>query len=231
MKQLLAAAAVVAVGLATPAAASAATFSVSPPRDCYGSGHPVELSGSGFTPSNEVSVTKDGRPVDPSQPTVPTDVNGAFSNIGLRFGQESGRETHTYAATDTTDPSLTASTQVLLSAVNVRLRPQSGAPGRRLRIRANGFTTGETLWVHVVRGRSKRHIKLGRLRGDCHNLTTRRRILPRDARVGIYTVQFDAFRKYVKAGPSTRQNSVSYTINVRRIFRPAVASSGWSRIF
>ena len=227
MKHLLAATALAAVGLAAPAAASAATFSVSPTKPCYGSGERVLLAGSGFTPGGAVDVSKDAS----SLGSAFADPNGAFAGVSLKLGQPSGRASHTYTATDITDPSLTASVQLLMSAVNVRVRPQSGAPGRRLRIRANGFTTGKVLWVHVVRGRSKRHIKLGRLKGDCHNLTTRRRILPRDARVGLYTVQFDAFRKYVKAGPSTRENSVSYTINVRRIFRPAAAASGWSRIF
>lgn len=223
MKHLLAATALAAVGLAAPAAASAATFSVAPVKPCYGSGERVLLTGSGFTPGGAVDVSKDGGFLGTAQ----ADANGAFSGVRLTLGQPSGTESHTYTATDSTDPSLTASTQLLLSSVDVALRPQSGAPGRRLRIRARGFTTGRTLWAHVVRGRSKRHIKLGRLKGDCHNLRIRRQLLPRDARVGVYTVQFDAFRKYV----SQRPNSVGYTINVRRIFRPAAAASGWSRIF
>jgi hypothetical protein len=227
MKHLLAATALAAVALAAPAAASAATFSLSPVQPCYGSGERVQLAGSGFTPGGSVDVSKDGTSLGATQ----ADVNGAFTGVGLKLGRRSGRGTVTYTATDMTDPSLTASTQIVLSAVNVVLRPQSAAPGRRMRIRATGFTTGRTLWAHVIRGRSKRHIKLGRLRGACHDLTTRRQLLPRNARVGVYTVQFDAFRKYVKASADRRENSVSYTITVRRIFRPAALSSGWSRIF
>jgi hypothetical protein len=200
--------------LAFPSAASAASLTVSPQKRCYSSGESVNLLGTGFSPttdpndtSDHVEVTRGGVSVG----TARTDASGAFNGV-LRLGLDSGRETRTYTATDLLDPSLTASTQITVSSVLVGLRPTNGPPGRILRINAHGFTTGKTLWAHVRRGRSKRNLKLGRLSGACGSRRTRRRLLPRDAAVGVYTVQFDTFRRY-KASRPVRD---AYTITVTR---------------
>ena len=68
-----------------------------------------------------------------------------------------------------------------MSAVRVDLSPANGAPGRRMSIKASGFTTGKTLWAHVTKGKSKRTLKVGRLSGACGGLKTRRRLLPQNA--------------------------------------------------
>jgi hypothetical protein len=210
---------------ALPAAASAAELSVAPFKSCYGSGETVSLLGSGFTPSlmSGISVTKDGV----SLGTLSTDVGGAFNGT-LRLGQKNGRRTSTYTATDTSNPTLTASTQIVVSEVDVRLRPRSGAPGRRITIGAVGFTQGKTLWAHVVRGNSVRNLKIGRLKGACHKLRSKRRLLRRGAGLGVYIVQFDAFKKYRER----RSQSVGFTITVRRVRQPSAASAtAWSRVF
>ena len=196
-----------AAALALPSAASAAELTVSPQKRCYSSGESVNLLGSGFTPLGSATVTRDGSPLG----SLNTDGNGAFNGI-LTVAQNRGRQTKTYTATDGTDPSLTASAQITVSSVRVNLAPASGAPGRILRISAHGFTTGKTLWAHVNRGRSRRTIKLGRLRGACGNLRTRKRLLPRNAAVGVYTLQFDTFRRY-NANQRVRDR---YTITVSR---------------
>jgi hypothetical protein len=210
---------------ALPAAASAAELRVVPQQPCYGSGETVSLLGSGFTPGlmSGISVTKDGESIG----TLSTDVGGAFNGT-LRLGQRNGRRTSTYTATDTSNPTLTASAQIVVSEVDVRLRPRSGAPGRRITIGAVGFTEGRTLWAHIVRGNSVRHLKIGRLEGACHRLRSRRRLLRRGAPLGVYTVQFDAFRRYRERRPQ----SVGFTITVRRVAEPSAASAtGWSRVF
>ena len=206
----------VAVGvaaLAFPSAASAASLTVSPQKRCYGSGESVSFLGSGFTPTTDVTspnsanVTRSGSSVG----LLEVDANGLFNGV-LTLGLDSGRETRTYTATDLADPSITASAQITVSSVRVRLRPTNGAPGRILRINAHGFTTGKTLWAHVRRGRSKRNLKIGRLKGACGNLKTRKRLLPQNAAVGVYTVQFDTFRRY-KADRAVRD---AYTVTVTR---------------
>jgi hypothetical protein len=196
-----------AAALALPSAASAAELTVSPQKRCYSSGESVNLLGTGFSPLGSASVTRDGSPLG----SLSTDGNGAFNGI-LTVAQNSGRQTKTYTATDGTDPAITASAQITVSSVRVNLAPASGAPGRILRIRARGFTTGKTLWAHITRGRSKRTVRLGRLKGACGSLTTRKRLLSRNAAIGVHTLQFDTFRRYNRRQPVRDR----YTITVTR---------------
>jgi hypothetical protein len=196
-----------AAALALPSAASAAELSVSPQKPCYSSGESVNLLGTGFSPLGSASVTRDGEHLG----ALNTDGNGAFNGV-LTLAQNSGRQTKTYTATDGTDSSITASAQIVVSSVRVGLKPASGAPGRILRITARGFTTGKTLWAHITRGRAKRTIKLGRLKGACGSLTTRKRLLPQNAALGVHTLQFDTFRRYNSRQPVRDR----YTITVTR---------------
>jgi hypothetical protein len=211
--------------VALPTVASAAELDVDPFKTCYGSGETVNLLGTGFTPNlmSGIRVTKDGVELG----NLSTDAGGAFNGT-LRLGQRNGKRTSTYTATDTSNPTLTASTQIVVSEVDVRLRPKSGAPGRRITIGAVGFTEGKTLWAHVVRGNSVRNLKIGALKRACHKLRSKRRLLRRGAPLGVYTVQFDAFKKYRERRPQ----SVGFTITVRRVVEPSAASAtAWSRVF
>lgn len=192
--------------LALAPAASAATLQVAPGKACYSSGESINLLGTDFTPEGSANITRDGTSIGPAA----TDASGAF-NGRLRLFHDRGTDTRTYTATDGTDPSLTASAQITVSAVRVRLTPATGGAGRRLRISASGFTTGKTLWVHVVRGRSRKHMKVGRLSGRCGRLDARRRLLRRNTRLGTYRIQFDTFRRY----RATRPVKDVYTITVR----------------
>ena len=196
-----------ALALAIPSAASAAELVVSPQKSCYSSGESVNLLGTGFSPLGSATVTRDGSLLG----SLNTDGTGAFNGV-LTLAQNSGRQTKTYTATDNTDSSITASAQIVVSAVVVGLKPASGAPGRILRINARGFTTGKTLWAHIKRGRSKRTIRLGRLKGACGSLKTRKRLLPQNAALGVHTLQFDTFRRY---NPRQRVRD-RYTITVTR---------------
>jgi hypothetical protein len=225
MKLRLLTAATAALALAAPAAASAAELSVSPAKRCYGTGEQVSLTGIGFSPSAEIAITRDGQPLGPNSSAF-TDASGVFSGT-LTLGQERGKRTSTYLATDTVNPALTASMQLTVSAVNVRVRPKNGPPSRLMTINATGFTLGKTLWAHVVKGRSKRHLKIGRLRKACHVIEAKRRLLRQGAAVGVYTVQFDTFKRY----KAERTQQVEFTLAVSRVFRPAIASASWSRLF
>jgi hypothetical protein len=193
--------------LAAPSAAHAATLTTNPVKSCYRSGETVNFVGAGFSPSSSANLTRDGIFVS----SIPTDPAGQF-NAGLRLIHDRGSETRTYKATDANDPALTASVPLTVSAVGVRLSPATGSVSRRFRIRARGFTTGRTLWAHVVHRRSKRHLKIGRLKGDCHNLRARRRLLPANARFGRHRIQFDTFRRY----DPDRGVRTTYTIRVVR---------------
>jgi hypothetical protein len=196
-----------AVVLAAPSAASAASLTVSPQKRCYSSGERVNLLGSGFSPLSSVTISRGATVFDP----IPTDSNGAFNGL-LRLALSRGKQTRTYTASDDAMSTLTASAQITVSSVRVTLSPANGSPGRLMTIDAHGFSTGKTLWAHVRRGKSKRTLKIGALHGACGALKTRRRLLPRKAAIGVYTVQFDTFKRYNPKRPVRYR----YTIAVSR---------------
>jgi hypothetical protein len=199
--------AVAVAALAAPSAAHAASLATKPAKPCYRSGETVSFMGSGFTPSSTANLTRDGVFVSP----IRTDGTGQF-DASLRLQQDQGSQIRTYTATDANNTSLSASTPVTVSAVGVRLTPGNGRVSRRFRIRARGFTTGSTLWAHIIYGRSQRAVKIGSLNGACHVLRTRRRLLPRNARFGRHRIQFDTFRRYRR----DRLVKAAYTIRVVR---------------
>jgi|tagenome__1003787_1003787.scaffolds.fasta_scaffold20620545_2 hypothetical protein len=194
------------LGLAVPATASAASLDVSPMKRCYSSGESVNLLGTGFSPLGTASVTRDGSALGSLQ----TDSNGAFNGI-LTLAQTTGKRTKTYTATDDAASTLSASAQITVSAVRVDLSPAGGAPGRRMSIKASGFSTGKTLWAHVTKGKSKHTVKVGALSGACGKLKARKRLLPQNASLGLHTIQFDTFRRYNRKQPVRYR----YTIDVR----------------
>ena len=208
-------AAVVALGvlLALPAAAGAAQVAVLPAKPCYRSGESLLIGGTQYTPNASVRITSDGAFIG----SVTADQNGVFQGT-LRVGQRRGERTKTYTGTDITNPANIASTTLRVTAFAVTVRPRSGRPGRRVRVRARGFTTGTRLYAHIVRGRYRRNVGVGRLRGACRRLSARRRIFRRGTRPGRYTVQFDTRRRY------SRRTAVRVRYSVV-IFRRARASA------
>ena len=192
---LAAAGAAVAV-LAAPAAANAATLGVIPQKACYRAGENVLIGGSGYTPNGTVQVNSDGRAVG----TANSNATGAFSGA-LQLGVPSGERLKTYTAIDTTTPASTgnqASLQLRVSRLGVSVKPNSGRPGRVVRIKARGFTTGKTLYMHIVRGHKRLNRRVGKLKGACHKLSVRKKVFSRHTRTGTYTVQFDSKRHYSK---------------------------------
>jgi hypothetical protein len=198
----------VALALATfalPSAAHAASLTTQPAKPCYRSEETVHFVGSGFTPSSTANLTRDATFIGP----IPIDATGQF-DAGLDLQLDRGVEDRTYTATDANNSTLSASTPVRVSAVGVGLSPTTGSVSRRFRIRVRGFTTGPTLWAHIVHEGTKRHVKIGALRGACHNLRTRRRLLSPRARLGRHRIQFDTFRRYKR----DRAVKAVYTIRV-----------------
>ncbi len=193
--------------LAAPSAAQAASLTTKPAKSCYRSGETVHFIGADFTPSNLLNLSRDNIFVA----SIPADAAGRF-DASLRLLQDQPRQVRTYTATDSTNQGMSASVQVTVSSVGVGLSPRTGPVSRRFRISARGFTTGRTLWAHVIHKRSKRHLRIGRLKGACHNLSARRRLLPRSARLGRHKIQFDTFRRY----RANRAVKTTYPINVVR---------------
>jgi hypothetical protein len=187
------------LALAAPAVASAPTLTVEPERSCYRETQPVFLMAQGYTPNGMVDFMRDGRLVRALQADGDGTIQGTLTLPGLLRGQE----VLTYVATDQTDPALTAQVSLPTTATYVRVGPETGAPNRRLRIRARGFSFGRTLWAHVRRranGRGgpvrTRAVRIGRVRGPCWKVRARKRLFRRSTAPGRYRVQFDTFRRY-----------------------------------
>jgi hypothetical protein len=181
------------LGLAAPAAAGASTISVAPQRACYHAGQKLVIAGTGYSPSGGVRITSNGSGVG----SLSADQQGAFSGA-LTVGLAKGEQVKTYAATDTANPALTASLPLRVSALDVDVHPRSGRPGRKLRLKARGFTNSKVLYVHVVRGRYRRTVRVGRLKEPCHTKRARKRVFSRSTRSGSYIVQFDGKKRYRK---------------------------------
>jgi hypothetical protein len=194
--------------LAAPSAAQAASLTTQPAKPCYRDGESISFVGSGFMPSSTANLTRDGTFIS----SIPIDATGQFNATLQKLNQDQGTQIRTYTATDASNSTLSASVPVTVSAVGVRLSPATGSVSRRFRIRARGFTTGPTLWAHIVHLGISRNVKLGTLKGACHNLRTRRRLLPRNAGFGRHRIQFDTFRRYKRDRPV----KVAYTIRVVR---------------
>jgi hypothetical protein len=204
-----------AIALVAPATASAATLSVN--KDCYGPGERVTFSGGGFTPSGPVALSVSGRQLGVGT----ANSVGEFEVSTAAAAIEGKQRTDFYTATDQTDLALTARVPVHLTSLSVRVTPKNGNPATAKRVVARGFTSGKVLWAHVRRGKAKRNVKVGRLKGACKTLDVKRRLFEADAKAGLYGVYFDSKRKY---SPSTRPQ-VSFLVTVFHTFKLASASS------
>jgi lipoprotein-anchoring transpeptidase ErfK/SrfK len=185
--------AALAVLLLGASAAEAATLSVAGGKACYRAGDSLILSGTGYTPGAPVDVTLEGRELG----QLPADAAGNISSP-LQIGNLRGVSRRTLVATDAANPAITATAQFLGSSLLVKVRPQNGAAGRRLRISASGFTTGKRLYAHVLRKGYRRNVFIGKLKGPCRTLKKRKAVLSAGTPNGAYTVQFDTKRRYSK---------------------------------
>jgi hypothetical protein len=207
------------VALAAPSAASAqATLSTSPKKPCFGSGDRVNFHGSGFTPGGIVDFTRDSEPVK-ADPPITALADGTV-NAGLTVFNERGVEQRTYAATDRTNPTLTASAPVTVSELDVNMRPRSGIPSRLRQISAVGFTGGSTLWAHIVFKGNVRNLKIGALKGPCRNVTKRKRLFGENPPFGRHLIHFDTSRRFRRTDPGQR---VSFSFRIFKTQNPGGA--------
>jgi hypothetical protein len=218
MKLSFAALATAVLALVAPAAASAqAALSTTPAKPCFGSGDRVNFHGSGFTPGGIVDFTRDGEPVKADPPI--TALSDGTVNAGLTVFNERGVEQRSYAATDRTNPALTASAPVTVSELDVNMRPRSGAPSQPRKISAMGFTGGSTLWAHIVFRGKARNLKIGALTGACRNLTKTKRLFGTNPPFGQHLIHFDTSRRFRRTVPDTFQR-VSFRFRIFRMSNP-----------
>jgi len=205
----------VALALAAPATASAASLSVS--KTCYGPGEKIAFSGSGFTPNGEVALSVSGRQLGL---TTANGVGEITASTGAPV-IKGKRRVDFYTAVDQADLSLTASAPVHVTSLAVKVTPKNGNPAKAKRVVARGFTTGKVLWAHVRRGEAKRNVKIGKLKGACKTLSVKRQLFPDNAKDGLYSVSFDTKRTY----SAKKRPQVSFLVTVFHTFKPSSASS------
>jgi hypothetical protein len=178
-----------ALALLGAGSANAATLTLDGSQSCYRAGDTLSLTGSGFTAGGVVDVKLDGGALG----TVAADSAGNFSTP-LKVGSLEGVETHTVSAVDEANPTISATVSFLGSALAVEVSPRNGKPGRMMRLRASGFTTGDRLYAHITRKGRTRNLFVADLKGPCHTAKVRRRLLPASLATGVYKVQFDTKR-------------------------------------
>jgi hypothetical protein len=189
---------------------------------CYREQSTVHLVGGGFTQNGQVVFTRDGTPI--GNPIAASAAGELFPQLILP-GLVSGQKRLTYLATDQTNPALSAQVSLLVTATDVGLRPEGGAPHRLLTINARGFFGGTTLYAHVVRtGRhpgKARNLRIGRIRDSCKQVEARKRLFSKGTAPGKYRVQFDTFRRY----KSKREIETEFIVTVFRTAGTARAAA------
>ncbi|MGI8844787.1 MAG: hypothetical protein ACR2HC_01190 [Thermoleophilaceae bacterium] len=217
---------VVATAIAAPATAGAATLRADKP--CYGGGDKLTLLGEGFTPGGTVNLTTNGTTTPLVASRADTRRPGLIRAVAPVLPLTTGTtRTQIFSATDVTNPALTASTPVKRSIVRVLVKPANAGPSKRRRFSARGFTTGTTLYRHVVRGRAVSNSRQGRLKTACRTLSFKRVLFRKTPGSGTYKVQFDTSRKY----SSTRAQRVVFRVRVYRIARRSSAASAAATTF
>ena len=199
MSRSLPAALVTAVAAMTPAAAWAQdgpTLAFDKP--CYAKGDPMEYSGSGYAPGDVVPFRFTSRS-NQATGTFETEADAAGAIEGVVTAPSEDdvlADNHISALMDATAGD-GAQTAFRLTRWDVEVDRGNGrAPNARkpMRVTAYGFTRaiGEPLYVQYRRGgRLRRAVRLGRLGGECGDLTrTVPRGLPRGLRPGRYTLMF-----------------------------------------
>jgi uncharacterized membrane protein len=199
-----------AAALAAVAAVALAAASVSMNRSCYVVGQSGRLSGSGFAPSSQFTVTVDGVLYG----TKSTDSNGTFSiklltgRLPAGAGQHTGKVTVDDGSGDIASTSFTLTRRALALLSGVQ-RSSHGETGR---FKIWGFSLdGSTrrVYLHYVgpSGKVNRTVALGSTSGACGSLVSKRELfVPFSLSRGTWTLQVDTSRSYARHpdGPSSR---------------------------
>jgi hypothetical protein len=187
---------------AATAQASAATISVD--RPCYVStaSTPAQmtLTGSGFTPRGQVSITSsDGSVAD-------TTIADATGTIALTAGAPEpafklpGQKKITLTATDEQNSAITATTQTRAATVAVQTAPYQASVTRKVTWYFSGFTEGKLIFGHYIHHKQVALARFGRAQGPCGVLKAKARLFPGGhPQFRRYGLQIDDSRRYNKS--------------------------------
>ena len=207
-----------AFALAAPQAAQAAVLG--PLAPCYrsvdaGTRESVAVNAAGFTPGAVVIVSVDGVTV---REDVVASGDGTIAGSVPAPHQARGERPFTLTVTERDRPANTASTASRVTALSMRLKPRQASPSRRVRFLGRGFTDGDRIYAHYVRGgRLRRTVDLGAPKGPCGRLSVARRQIPvKRPKTGRWTLQVDNQAAYSPEPPSV---FVRVAITVQRVLR------------
>jgi hypothetical protein len=184
----------IALALVLPAAAHAASLTAS--KSCYPNGSKAQLVGTGFAPESPMEFTVNGR-------RLPADVTSdEAGDVEVVYTPPATR-TERRLVIRATDSEGTSAAKTIFVTRRMRVTADpTRAPNVstwRAVFRLFGFGRG-TAYVHYVNPdrEFKKTVRLGRLRGPCGRLRTRRRrVLPfRDPQYGYWRLQFDTRKRY-----------------------------------
>lgn len=199
-----------------PAAPAGASMLELDARQCYVSGGPIGITGTGFTAGATVALSGDltGSAVADAAGRV------ALQVVAPAIGGVAPR-TLSVGATDQANAA-NAAPPVAFRLVS-RLfggnyaQAIGGRPRQRTAWRFAGFRPGRPIYGHFrFHGRTRRSYRFGVARGSCGTLTVRARRVPvRTVRAGLWTLQMDQLRRY---SPRTADRRV-LTFRISRTLR------------
>jgi hypothetical protein len=210
-----------AIGSARSAGAVVAVPSLQLDRPCYVNGKApagMVLTGSGWTPGGQVSITGAGAPV-----TATAGLTGSFKvslkapggNFRLRQVSRTLSAAEKDASTGTALPGMNAQASYLVTDLAYSVTPQDMPLSRKVTFRFSGFKADREVFGHYLSGsRVVGRERFGRTAGPCGLLKARALQFPGGHPGGLrYTVQFDDAPHYSRrASPRivTRLSVIRY---------------------
>ena len=199
MRSLLVAAALL---LTAPAGAAAATLDAD--SSCYFNRSEAELTGRGYAPDSQVrfTVNRERLPT-----TVTSDSEGELA-VTYEPPRASTERRLVIRATDA-EGNTGRTTIYVTRKRRILAKPATTDNVRRWKavFRLYGFGSGRA-YIHYVnpKGRLKKTVRLGRLRGPCGRLKTdKRRVMPfKRPQFGLWRLHFDTRRRFDRDEPNAR---------------------------
>jgi hypothetical protein len=204
--------------LLVPAAARGAA--VQTDRDCYleTDKTTVTISGNGYTPARDYTVTLDGTPLTGGAGTMDATgtMRGAFTPPTL--APDAREKIYTVGVAS---DALVATTTFTVTRFMASFSPSKGDPAKlKVRFSVNGFGLGgpnPDVYLHYVApgGKLKQTVRLGKAQGQCGSIarTAQRRLFPfANPKHGKWQLQFDTSKRYQRG--VTGSPFLFYTVGV-----------------
>ena len=160
----------------------------------------IEITAAGFTPNSKVDLMIDGALV-PDGSGLQTDAAGGLPIPPIPAPYvPAGTRRFTVTLTEQGNPANTVSASAKSAALGVSVKPRSARPSDRVRFKGLGFTEQRAIYAHYLhKGRLRKTVRLARKPGGCGSFEVRRRQIPiRQPGLGLWTVQFDQFKRFVR---------------------------------